>query len=163
MIIRGFQAGRPGAIAQNSSAPDDREPDAASPRLRIRSVKNTRFSTSRPWHSRHFLIGITAASGVPAAIQGGRNRGVLPQMRRRDQGRNAIYSAFRRRSMPRDWANRCECCGKYGFETHRHHPQGRASDSDWFNVCNGCCHLQRRCTCDGIEACDFRARFLWAC
>lgn len=43
------------------------------------------------------------------------------------------------RSIPR--AKRCECCGKYGYETHRHHPRGRADDSDWLDVCNGC-HLQ---------------------
>lgn len=41
------------------------------------------------------------------------------------------------RSIPR--SKRCECCGQY-YDTHRHHPRGRADDSDWLDVCNGC-HL----------------------
>jgi hypothetical protein len=36
-------------------------------------------------------------------------------------------------------SKRCECCGHY-YDTHRHHPRGRADDSDWLDVCNGC-HL----------------------
>jgi hypothetical protein len=49
----------------------------------------------------------------------------------------------KRRHFPRSIARskRCECCGKYGYDTHRHHPRGRSDDSDWLDVCNGC-HLQ---------------------
>lgn len=42
------------------------------------------------------------------------------------------------RSIPRN--KRCECCGKYGYAIQRHHPRGRADDSDWLDVC-GDCHL----------------------
>jgi len=40
-------------------------------------------------------------------------------------------------SIPR--SKRCECCGQY-YETQRHHPRGRADDSDWLDVSHSC-HL----------------------
>lgn len=55
--------------------------------------------------------------------------------------RTCGYTGQRRhfsRSIPR--SKRCECCGKYGYDIQRHHPRGRADDSDWLDVCNGC-HL----------------------
>jgi hypothetical protein len=41
---------------------------------------------------------------------------------------------------------RCQCCGKYRYETQRHHPRGRADASDRLDVC-GDCHVE--CGHDG--------------
>lgn len=43
-------------------------------------------------------------------------------------------------------SKRCECCGQYGYDIHRHHTRGRADDSDYLDVCRDC-HLH--CCHDG--------------
>jgi ribosomal protein L31 len=61
--------------------------------------------------------------------------------------RTCPYEGKRRpvgRGIPK--SNRCECCGQYGYVIHRHHTRGRADDSDYLDVCNGC-HLH--CCHDG--------------
>lgn len=48
------------------------------------------------------------------------------------------------KSIPK--SKRCECCGSYRYDTERHHSRGRADNSDFLDVCNGC-HLN--CCHDG--------------
>lgn len=35
----------------------------------------------------------------------------------------------------------CECCGRYGRKSKRHHTRGRSDDSDYLDVCDAC-HLE---------------------
>ena len=54
------------------------------------------------------------------------------------EGKRARFSPAIRKS------RRCEWCGQYGYDIHRHHTRGRADDSDYLDVCHdchlGCCH-----------------------
>jgi hypothetical protein len=93
------------------------------------------------------LLGSLAALGVVGLIWAATSGRDRPERRctgcgsTRHDRRNCNHTGERRhfsKSIPR--SKRCECCGKYGYDTHRHHPRGRADDSDWLDVCNGC-HL----------------------
>jgi len=38
-------------------------------------------------------------------------------------------------------SKRCECCGQYGYEIHRHHTRDRGNNSYYLDVCFDC-HLK---------------------